>query len=73
MNALAGVAQSRTYRQEKKNINQVNIGKNGRKNWLVTGIKSAALSKRTAPALRRGDGEGLIHMANSPNEKNKAY
>jgi hypothetical protein len=61
------------YRHEKKKTSHVNIGKNGKKNWLVTGIIRAAISKMTMPILANGPGAGLINKAKIPRMSSSRY
>jgi hypothetical protein len=46
----------RTYRALKKNSSQVKTGRTGRKNCLVTGMRSASISNDAAPVLTSGPG-----------------
>jgi hypothetical protein len=61
------------YRHEKKNTSHVKIGRNGKKNWLVTGIRRAAMRSATAPVFSNGLGDGLIDSANIPSEIKNRY
>ena len=61
------------YRHEKKNTSHVNIGRNGKKNWLVTGMRRAAIRSATAPVFSNGLGDGLIDSTNIPSEIKNRY
>jgi hypothetical protein len=61
------------HRHEKKNTSHVNMGRNGKKNWLVAGARRAATRSATAPVFSSGLGEGLIDSAKIPNEIRNRY
>jgi hypothetical protein len=61
------------YRHEKKNTSHVNMGRNGKKNWLVMGVRRAATRSDTAHIFSRGPGDGLIDIANIPRAIRNKY
>lgn len=61
------------HRHEKKNISHVNMGRNGKKNWLVTGTRRTVTRSATAPVFSKGPGDGLIDSANIPSVASSKY
>jgi hypothetical protein len=57
----------------KKKTSQVNIGRKGRKNCLVTGISSASIINDAAPVFTIGPGAWLIESENMPRMIRKRY
>jgi hypothetical protein len=53
-------------------MSHVNIGRNGKKNWLVAGIMRAATRRVVAPVFNKGP-EGLIERANIPKVRRNKY
>lgn len=49
------------------------MGRNGKKNWLVTGMSRAATRSVTAAIFRKGPGDGLIDNANMPRVTRSKY
>jgi len=61
------------YWQEKKKTSHAAIGKNGRKNWRVTGSSSDSINSVATAVLTMGPGDWMTQRAKMPMTARKRY
>jgi hypothetical protein len=61
------------YWQEKKKTSHAAIGKNGRKNWRVTGSSSDSINSVATAVLTMGPGDWMTQRAKMPTKARKRY
>lgn len=61
------------YWHEKKKTSHAAIGKNGRKNWRVTGSSSDSINSVATAVLTMGPGDWMTQRAKMPMTARKRY